>query len=91
MTYDNILVYTFDFIENPRTNVHANATIQGVAFSVSLPGKCEVKVFIVVRVVATFGSAYYGIVNSLREKLEEYIQMKVAELAAENLYVCWTP
>lgn len=49
------------------------------------------KVFIVVRVVATFGSAYYGIVNSLREKLEEYIQMKVAELAAENLYVCWTP
>ena len=40
--------------------------------------------------VATFGSAYYGIVNALREKLEEYIQLKVAELAAENSAVCWT-
>lgn len=37
-----------------------------------------------VREVATFGSAYYGIVNALREKLEEYIQLKVAELAGEN-------
>lgn len=68
--------------------MHANATIQGVAFSVSLPGNFEVLNLILVREVATFGSAYYGIVNSLREKLEEYIQMKVAELAAENLSVC---
>ena len=37
-SYDNILVYTFELLENPRTNVHVNAAIQGVAFSVSLPG-----------------------------------------------------
>lgn len=37
-SYDNILVYTFELLENPRTNVHINAAIQGVAFSVSLPG-----------------------------------------------------
>ena len=37
-TYDNILVYTFELLENPRTNVHTNASIQGVAFNVSLPG-----------------------------------------------------
>ena len=40
-SYDNILVYTFELLENPRTNVHINAAIQGVAFSVSLPGKCN--------------------------------------------------
>ena len=37
-----------------------------------------------VREVATFGSAYYVIVSHLREKLEEFIRLKVEELAAEN-------
>lgn len=38
----------------------------------------------VVREVAVFGSAYFGIVKALRDKLEEDIQQKVSELAAEG-------
>lgn len=39
---------------------------------------------LLVREVAVFGSAYFGIVKALRDKLEEDIQQKVAELAAEG-------
>jgi len=38
----------------------------------------------IVRVVAVLGSAYYGIVKALHDKLEEYIQAKVEELKAEQ-------
>ena len=72
-SYDNILIYTFELLENPLTNVHINAAIQGVAFSASLP----------IREVGVFGSAYYGIVKALHDKLEEDIRLKVEELAAE--------
>lgn len=38
----------------------------------------------VVRVVAVFGSAYYGIVKALHDQLEEFIRLKVEELQAEQ-------
>lgn len=63
--------------------MHTNAAIQGVAFSNSLPGILSV-LYQIVREVATFGSAYFGIVKELHDKLEEYIQIKVSELAAEQ-------
>ena len=73
-SYDNLVLYTFELQENPRTTVHSNAAIQGVSFSNSLPS----------REVAIFGSAYFGIVKELHSKLEEFIKMKVSELAAEQ-------
>lgn len=54
-----------------------------MAFSASLPSVLFVENSLLVREVGVFGSAYYGIVKALHDKLEEDIRLKVEELAAE--------
>ncbi|KAK8812287.1 hypothetical protein WA158_007521 [Blastocystis sp. Blastoise] len=72
-TYENILVFTFELVENPRTVEHEKAAIQKSSFDSRLP----------IRLIAKFGSSYYGIVKALFDNIQTSIIKKVEEVENE--------